>query len=114
MPSPFTHPAPDGDIRAEVPDTRASKTVAKREVIIGTIGFSSIVFGAFQSCYLGYRLDRGELNKGLATEALRATIRFVFTEFRLHRIEANVMPRNVASKKVLENLGFQNEGISRS
>jgi len=31
---------------------------------IGTVGFSNIVWGAFQSCHLGYKLDKDEINKG--------------------------------------------------
>jgi ribosomal-protein-alanine N-acetyltransferase len=80
--------------------------------IIGSIALNNIIRGAFQSCYLGYRIDEDERNKGFMTEALREVITFVFIELRLHRIEANIMPRNIASLKVVENLGFYNEGIA--
>lgn len=47
------------------------------------------------------------------TEAVEAVVNHAFHELRLHRIEANIMPRNQASLRVVQKLGFQNEGISR-
>jgi ribosomal-protein-alanine N-acetyltransferase len=81
--------------------------------IIGDLAFSNIIRGAFQSCHLGYKMDGSEINKGLMTEALKRAIQFAFDELRLHRIEANIMPKNVRSIKVVEKLGFVNEGVSR-
>jgi [ribosomal protein S5]-alanine N-acetyltransferase len=80
---------------------------------IGNIAFNNIVRGAFQSCHLGYQLDQRELNQGFMTEALRRAIAFAFDEMQLHRIEANVMPRNLRSRRVLEKLGFAEEGLAR-
>nr|WP_281170156.1 GNAT family N-acetyltransferase [Paenibacillus pinihumi] len=81
--------------------------------IIGMIALSNIVRGPFQSCYLGYRLDQGEVNQGFMTESLARVIRYAFDELRLHRIEANIMPRNSASLKMVEKLGFSSEGLAR-
>lgn len=82
------------------------------EKIIGCIGFTGIIKGAFQSCYLGYKLDEKEINKGYMTEALQQGIQIIWKDFGLHRIEANIMPRNKRSIKVTEKLGFSNEGLS--
>jgi len=79
---------------------------------IGLIAFNNIVWGAFQSCFLGYKLDKDEINKGYVTEALKKGIEIVFSEFELHRIEANIMPKNVRSLRVVEKLGFYNEGLA--
>jgi ribosomal-protein-alanine N-acetyltransferase len=38
---------------------------------------------------------------------------FTFEHLKLHRVAAGVMPRNHASKRVLEKLGFQKEGLLR-
>lgn len=81
--------------------------------IIGTIGLSNIVRGAFLSCFLGYSLDAGYLNQGYMTEAVSLITEYAFTELKLHRIEANVMPRNKASLRVLEKNGYRSEGVSR-
>lgn len=81
---------------------------------IGNIGFSNIIKGAFLSCFLGYGLDKDEINKGYITEALKKGIDIIFSEYGLHRIEANIMPRNLRSLKVVSNLGFNYEGVSNS
>jgi ribosomal-protein-alanine N-acetyltransferase len=83
------------------------------EQIVGDIAFSNIVRGAFQSCHLGYKMDGAEIDKGLMTEALGCAIRYAFEELKLHRIEANIMPRNARSIRVVEKLGFVSEGLSR-
>ncbi|WP_244163222.1 GNAT family N-acetyltransferase [Paenibacillus pectinilyticus] len=80
--------------------------------IIGSIALSNIVRGAFQSCHLGYRLDGEFLNRGLMTEGIQAVIVYAFDELKLHRIEANIMPRNAASMKVVKKLGFYDEGLA--
>lgn len=80
--------------------------------IIGSIGFSNIVCGAFLSCYLGYKLDKDEINQGYMTEAVKKGIDVVFNEYGLHRIEANIIPRNKRSLRVTEKLGFYNEGTA--
>lgn len=80
--------------------------------IIGSVGFSNIVQGAFLSCHLGYKLDKDELNKGFITEAIKKGIDIIFNEYKLHRIEANIMPKNKRSLRVVEKLGFYNEGLA--
>lgn len=80
--------------------------------VIGSVSFNNIVRGAFQSCFLGYRLDEAEINKGYMTEAVVKGIDIMFIELGLHRIEANIMPRNARSMRVVEKLGFRNEGLA--
>lgn len=81
--------------------------------VIGTVGFSNIVRGAFLSCHLGYKLDGEEVNKGYICEAISKGIEIVFKEYGLHRIEANIMPKNKRSLRVVEKLGFYNEGLAK-
>ncbi|MFT7590064.1 MAG: ribosomal-protein-alanine N-acetyltransferase [Limisphaerales bacterium] len=84
--------------------------------ICGTINFSNIVWGGFCSCFLGYQIGEDYADKGLMTEALKAAIWYVFRHKkfpgRLHRIEANIMPSNLASINLVKKLGFINEGNS--
>jgi Acetyltransferases, including N-acetylases of ribosomal proteins len=42
----------------------------EHEDIIGTISFTGIILGPFMSCFLGYKLDKDEVNKGYMTEGL--------------------------------------------
>lgn len=81
--------------------------------VIGFIVFNNIVRGCFLSCHLGYKLDKDHINKGYTTEALNKGIEVIFNDYGLHRIEANIMPKNKRSQRVVEKLGFYNEGIAR-
>ena len=81
--------------------------------IIGNVSLTNIVYGVFQSCYLGYKLDETEINSGKMTEALEKLIEIAFEEYKLHRIEANIIPKNIRSLKVIKKLGFIEEGLSK-
>lgn len=80
---------------------------------IGTVGFSHIERFPEACCRLGYRLDQDFTGSGYMTEALRFLIPKIFFFYRLHRMEANIMPENKASLRLIERLGFQQEGIAR-
>jgi ribosomal-protein-alanine N-acetyltransferase len=62
---------------------------------------------------VGYMLARAYWGQGLTTEALRAFVDFSFQTFGLDRLEARTDPRNVASGKALERVGFAKEGHQR-
>lgn len=81
--------------------------------VIGSVALSNIVRGVFLSCHLGYRLDGAEEGKGYMTEAVKELTAYAFQKLGLHRIEANIMPRNAASLKVTEKLGFYHEGLAK-
>lgn len=81
--------------------------------VIGSVGFSNIIRGIFQSCFLGYKMDKDLINRGYMTEALESLIDIAFNKIYLHRIEANIMPKNVRSLRVAQKLGFVNEGTSK-
>jgi [ribosomal protein S5]-alanine N-acetyltransferase len=81
--------------------------------IIGSIGFSQIFRGPFCSCVLGYQIDRDCEGKGMMSEGLRAAMRYMFEEQKLHRIAANYRPENVRSGRLLATLGFRVEGYSK-
>lgn len=84
----------------------------EKDKIIGSIAFNNIVRGVFLSSHLGYKLDKDEINKGYMTEAIEKGIDIMFNEFGLHRIEANIMPKNICSLKVVKKLGFYHEGLA--
>lgn len=80
--------------------------------VIGSIKLSNIIYGNFCSCFLGYRLDKDETNKGYMTEAVGKVVQIAFDDLRLHRIEASVIPSNDASAAVLKKSGFRYLGTS--
>jgi ribosomal-protein-alanine N-acetyltransferase len=84
-----------------------------RNKAIGNICFSNIIYGNFLSCFLGYKLDKQEINKGYTTEAVKKGISIMFEEYKLHRIEANIIPENIRSIRVVEKLNFEKEGYSK-
>jgi len=81
--------------------------------IIGTCNYTNIVRGAFHACHLGYQVARDQQGRGLMAEALRATNAFMFDVLRLHRVMANFRPENDRSRRLLERLGFVEEGFAR-
>lgn len=81
--------------------------------LIGTIALSNIVYGPFLSCFLGYKLHKDYIKMGYMSEALNKVIEIAFKELNLHRIEANIIPKNVASQNLVKKFGFQNEGLSK-
>lgn len=81
--------------------------------LIGNICFSNIIMGNFKSCFMGYKLDYDEINKGYMTEAIREAVRIMFDDYGLHRIEVNILPRNIRSLTVMKKLNFEQEGYSK-
>jgi ribosomal-protein-alanine N-acetyltransferase len=80
--------------------------------VIGTVHFSNIVRGAFQSCSLAYALDQEYEGQALMTEALRCAIGEMFSpRVNLHRIQAAYRPENWRSAEVLKRLNFHDEGV---
>lgn len=84
------------------------------DALIGGIRLSHIRRGVAQSCSLGYWMGQGYSGKGYMTAAVNAIIPFIFEGLRLHRIEAACLPHNKASMRLLEKVGFQQEGRARS
>lgn len=87
--------------------------VPEGAVAAGTIGYNQLNERDSRG-EIGYVLARSAWGRGLATEAARAVIAWGRDELGLSRIEATVMVGNVRSARVLEKLGFQQEGTLRS
>ena len=84
--------------------------------LIGTCGFNSWS-EKMRNATIGYDLKPEYWNKGITTEALFEVIRAAYAGLlpcgALHRIQADTIPGNVASEKVLLKLGFKEEGTRR-
>jgi ribosomal-protein-alanine N-acetyltransferase len=61
-------------------------------------------------CELGYALGSAHWGRGFAFEALEALLGHAFSALDMNRIEADIDPRNDASARLLERLGFRQEG----
>ena len=88
--------------------------VALRETdeVIGTCTLSSLN-PAHRRAEIGYALGRRHWGRGYMAEALPQLLRFAFGTLGLHRVEADVDPRNARSVRSLERLGFRREGLMR-
>jgi [ribosomal protein S5]-alanine N-acetyltransferase len=78
----------------------------------GEINLSAIQRGPFQSAYVGYWIDERHAGQGYTPEGLVVLARFAFDDLRLHRLQISIIPRNTASRRVVEKLKFREEGIA--
>jgi ribosomal-protein-alanine N-acetyltransferase len=80
--------------------------------MIGSVGLLRFDF-EHRHAELGYEMARRWWGHGLTPEAAAVVIRYGFSVLGLHRIEAGVLPGNDASVRVLQKLGFVEEGTRR-
>jgi [ribosomal protein S5]-alanine N-acetyltransferase len=79
---------------------------------VGELTLSSIQRGPFQSASIGYWIDQAWAGRNLVPEAVMVALRFAFDVLGLHRVEVSIIPRNAASRRVVEKLDLRLEGIS--
>jgi ribosomal-protein-alanine N-acetyltransferase len=80
--------------------------------LAGEINLSSIQRGPFQNAYVGYWIDEKHAGNGYMPEALVVLSRFAFDDLHLHRLQVAIIPRNRASRRVVEKLDLREEGIA--
>ncbi|MDU1695666.1 MAG: GNAT family protein, partial [Bradyrhizobium sp.] len=62
---------------------------------------------------IGYIVDPARHRQGIAAEAVAAMLDYCFDELGLHRLQAFIHPDNLASRRLVEKLGFRCEGQLR-
>jgi RimJ/RimL family protein N-acetyltransferase len=62
---------------------------------------------------LGYYIDQGYIRKGIATEAARRSLKFLFEDLKAHKVIIITRDTNERSWKLAERLGFTREGHHR-
>ncbi len=80
--------------------------------LIGSVGFKKIMHQHLRAD-MGYELDPDWWNRGIMTEAVKTVSDYGLDEMKLHSIEANITPEHVASRRVLEKLGYKLEAHYR-
>jgi len=78
----------------------------------GELNLSSIQRGPFQNAYVGYWIDENWAGQGLMPEAVVVLARFAFEDLHLHRLQVSIIPRNTASRRVVDKLGLREEGLA--
>jgi ribosomal-protein-alanine N-acetyltransferase len=82
------------------------------DALVGVYNVSEIVRGAFQNGYLGYYAFVPHAGRGAMREAMPLLFDHAFGQLGLHRLQANVQPRNAASRALLEATGWREEGFA--
>jgi len=77
------------------------------------VTLQSIIRGCFQSCSVGYWLDKEAQGQGLATKAVQEAIDMAFQTLRLHRVQAETLVVNDRSSRLLDRVGFTRFGTAR-
>jgi ribosomal-protein-alanine N-acetyltransferase len=78
----------------------------------GEVSLGSVQRGPFQMGYIGYWIDEALAGSGYVPEGVVLMMRHAFEALQLHRLEAAIVPRNHASRRVAEKLGLRDEGTA--
>ena len=78
----------------------------------GEININGVQRGPFQSAYVGYWIDEAAAGHGYVPEAVVVLCRYAFEELGLHRLQIAIIPRNAASRRVVEKLDVRDEGTA--
>ncbi|OHT02741.1 acetyltransferase, ribosomal protein N-acetylase [Tritrichomonas foetus] len=66
-----------------------------------------------RNCEIGYWLGEKYWGQGIMTRVVKSGVKYIFSNFDIVRIYADIFARNVGSKRVLEKAGFEFEGVLR-
>ena len=87
--------------------------VTGSDEIVGEIEFFPIT-SYLQGYELSYQIfGQGHTGKGYTTEAVTLLTSYLFRRKRINRIQLNIHPDNLASKRVAEKSGFKFESVMR-
>jgi ribosomal-protein-alanine N-acetyltransferase len=81
--------------------------------LAGQVTLDNIVRGAMRGGHLGYWIDRRVAGQGMASLAVALVCDHAFGAVGLHRVEADIRPENLPSRRLVERLGFRQEGLLR-
>jgi ribosomal-protein-alanine N-acetyltransferase len=78
----------------------------------GEVTLSSIQRGPYQCGSVGYWIDESLAGRAYVPESVVVMLSFAFKAISLHRVEISIIPRNTASRRVVEKLGIRQEGVA--
>lgn len=81
--------------------------------LVGQMHLFGISWGSLRSASAGYWVAEAFAGQGIVPFALAAACDHAFLVLGLHRVEVNIRPANAASLRVVEKLGFREEGLRR-
>ena len=81
--------------------------------MVGQLNVAGIAWGSLCSAHIGYWVDERVAGRGIIPTALALAVDHCFQTVGLHRVEVNIRPENMPSRRVAEKLGFREEGLRR-
>jgi len=100
--------------------TRHVRLVAERTGedgprLASIVNLTDIIRGVFQNAFIGWRTHPKLTGRGYCTESVRLALQFAFAHdgLQLHRVQAAILPDNLASCRVAEKCGFRLEGVAQ-
>lgn len=121
MVPPIPRPYPDGAAESWIDYVTSAAEQGKefafavvhkeQQTLLGCVGLH--IDRNHQRAELGYWIGRAHWNQGFVTEAAARILQHAFEDLKLHRLYANIVPRNTGSVKVAKKLGMRFEGTLR-
>jgi ribosomal-protein-alanine N-acetyltransferase len=109
---PFAVDYAEGD-SVETPSHRLHRPVGTHR-LVGQVTVSGISWGSLRSANIGYWVDQECAGRGVIPTAVALAVDHCFAVCGLHRIEVCIRPENLPSRRVVEKLGFREEGTRRA
>ncbi|MFT4148474.1 MAG: GNAT family protein [Micrococcaceae bacterium] len=82
--------------------------------LIGQLTVGNIQYGSASSANIGYWISQEFAGRGYVPLAVAMAVDYCFHELLLHRIEVHIRPENLNSLRVVQKLGFREEGYRRA
>jgi ribosomal-protein-alanine N-acetyltransferase len=98
-------------LRGEARDGRVMPfVVTYDDALVGQLTVGGITWGSLRGAHIGYWVDERVAGRGIMPTAVALASDHCF-DIGLHRVEINIRPENMASRRVVEKLGFRPEGM---
>lgn len=85
--------------------------LAEQSRLIGQVSVSKISEGSARSASVGYWIDQRYAGRGIVPTAVALACDYCWQVMKLHRIEICIRPENERSLRVVQKLGFREEGM---
>ena len=85
--------------------------IAYRGRLAGRLTVAQITYGALRGASIGYWVGEEFAGLGITPTAVALATDHCFSVLGLHRMEINIRPENRPSLRVVEKLGFRDEGL---
>jgi ribosomal-protein-alanine N-acetyltransferase len=79
--------------------------------LVGQLTVGSIQWGSLRCAQMGYWIGESYAGRGIVPTAVAMATDYCLGTLGLHRMEINIRPENAASLRVVDKLGFRDEGL---